>query len=68
MKLLAEILRFMYFSESNLYLVDLPDSREGQVENLGKKEKYRIFPGLLKGIRPKSPYMCWETLNYIFLV
>ena len=32
-----------------------------------KKEKYSIFPGLLKGIRPKFPEL-FGTLHYIFLV
>ena len=38
----------------------LPDFREGQVENLGKKEKYIIFHGLLKRTRPNSPLTLFD--------
>ena len=36
----------------------LPDFGEEQVENLGKKEKYLISPGLSKGIGPNRVKQC----------
>ena len=63
-KRLGIIVSLMYFSEKIISIwVGFSDFREGQEENLGVKEKYLIFSGHLKGIRPNSPQMAERSLT-----